>query len=69
MELISRASLVEKLTSADMQKKFREMTGQEAYYLFLEMVNGLPAEKKTNVHQYGENCSSITNTGTLNISL
>lgn len=70
MELISRASLMGKLTSAEMQRAFREMSGQDAYTTIVTMLNEEPrVAPGTTVNQYGENCSSITNTGILNISL
>lgn len=38
-EHIERPMLMGELTSAEMQKKMREMTGVEAYSTFLQMVN------------------------------
>lgn len=41
---IKRAELVgDVLTSGDNQIRFREMTGAEAYFEFLQMVNNIPA--------------------------
>ncbi len=42
-EYIERPMLMGELTSAEMQKKMREMTGVEAYSAFLRMVNCAPA--------------------------
>lgn len=41
---IDRADLVgNRLTSAEMQLRFREMTGEEAYRVFTKMVNDMSA--------------------------
>ena len=42
MELIDRADLMGKLTSAEMQQELRGMTGAEVYARCLEMVNSAP---------------------------
>lgn len=43
-EMKDRAALVgERFTSGEQQLKFREMTGQEAYFEFLRLVNDMPA--------------------------
>ena len=41
-EYISRAEIMGKITSAEMQKEFREMTGQDAYAIFIAMLNDIP---------------------------
>ena len=43
-DYIKRATLVgDVLTSGDAQKRFREMTGEEAYFEFLRRVGSIPA--------------------------
>lgn len=39
MEYISRAALMGKLTSSEMQQKIKAMSGDEAYGEFLRLVN------------------------------
>ena len=45
-EYVDRAKLMEKWTSAENQKRLREMTGQEVYSEALSLLNNAPAEKE-----------------------
>lgn len=42
-EFIRRADIMQQLTAADMQKKLRIGSGEDAYAAFLKMVNDAPA--------------------------
>lgn len=42
-EYIERATLMGKLTAADMQQKLRQMSGEDAYRVLLWLVNDAPA--------------------------
>lgn len=42
-ELIRRADIMAGLTSAEMQKKLKQGTGEEAYNVFLDFINSSPA--------------------------
>lgn len=42
-EYISRPALMGALTEGSEQRKLREMTGADAYYEFVQLVNSIPA--------------------------
>lgn len=42
-EYISRPALMRSLTEGSEQRKLREMTGADAYYEFVQLVNSIPA--------------------------
>lgn len=70
-EHIERTMLMGELTSAEMQKKMREMTGVEAYSTFLQMVNCAPAADVAPVQhgkwkpvKYNAHCSCGKSYGT-----
>ena len=63
-EYIERAALMEKLTSADMQQKLRQMSGEDAYRVLLWLVNDAPAADVAPV-VHGEWAPSEENPGFL----
>lgn len=54
-ELIRRADIMAGLTSAEMQKKLKQGTGEEAYSAFLDIINSSPAADAVEVVRCG-NC-------------
>ena len=58
-EYVERASLMGKLTAADMLQKLRQMSGEEVYSVLLWLVNDAPAaDVAPVVHSYWEHIIS-----------